>query len=142
VRGSAEAARCGDGLGADGPAHVDSQIAALAALEVGRAHCAPHVRELAAIRTIVVDAFATLAPLAEVPAADGAFYVLLKVHTRQQPLALAERLICDHKVAVIPGPAFGMTDGCYFRVAYGALQKATVTEGIGRLATGLRSLCA
>ncbi len=36
---------------------------------------------------------------------------------------------------MIPGPAFGMTDGCYFRVAYGALQKETVAEGIGRLVT-------
>ena len=53
------------------------------------------------------------------------------------PMALAERLIREHKVAVIPGTAFGMTDGCYFRVAYGALQKATVAEGIGRLVTGL-----
>ena len=26
-----------------------------------------------------------------------------------------------------------MTDGCYLRVAYGALQKETVAEGIGRL---------
>ena len=48
-------------------------------------------------------------------------------------MAIAERLIREHKVAVIPGPAFGMSDGCYFRVAYGALQKATVAEGIGRL---------
>jgi len=119
---------------------VISQIAALAALEVGRAHCEPHVRELAAIRTSVVTALTALAPLAEVPAADGAFYVLLKVQTRHQPLALAERLICEHKVAVIPGPAFGMTDGCYFRVAYGALQRETVAEGIGRLARGLRTL--
>jgi aspartate/methionine/tyrosine aminotransferase len=119
---------------------VISQIAALAALEVGRPHCEPHVRELAAIRTSVVNALSALAPLAEVPAADGAFYVLLKVHTRHQPLALAERLICDHKVAVIPGPAFGMTDGCYFRVAYGALQRETVAEGIGRLVKGLRTL--
>jgi aspartate/methionine/tyrosine aminotransferase len=121
---------------------VISQIAALAALEVGRSYCEPHVRELAAIRTVVVDALSGLAPLAEVPAADGAFYVLLKVHTRLQPLALAERLICDHKVAVIPGPAFGMTGGCYLRVAYGALQKATVAEGVGRLVKGLRALCA
>ena len=42
----------------------------------------------------------------------------------------AERLIREHKVAVMPGTAFGMTEGCYFRVAYGALQKATVAEGI------------
>ena len=33
-----------------------------------------------------------------------------------------------------------MTDGCYFRVAYGALQKETVAEGIGRLVTGLRAI--
>jgi hypothetical protein len=33
-----------------------------------------------------------------------------------------------------------MTDGCYFRVAYGALQKATVAEGIGRLVTGLGAI--
>jgi aspartate/methionine/tyrosine aminotransferase len=51
----------------------------------------------------------------------------------------AERLIREHKVAVIPGPAFGMSDGCYFRVAYGALQKETVAEGIGRLVKGLRA---
>ena len=43
-------------------------------------------------------------------------------------------------LAVIPGPAFGMTNGCCFRIAYGALQKATVTEGIGRLVEGLRRI--
>jgi hypothetical protein len=33
-----------------------------------------------------------------------------------------------------------MTSGCYFRVAYGALQKQTVAEGIGRLVVGLRAI--
>lgn len=119
---------------------VASQIGAIAALEVGRAYCEPHVRELAEIRDIVVSTLAALAPLAEVPAADGAFYVLVKVDTTLEPLALAERLIREHKVAVIPGPSLGMTDGCYFRVAYGALQKETVAEGIGRLVQGLRAI--
>jgi aspartate/methionine/tyrosine aminotransferase len=119
---------------------VASQVAAIAALEVGRAYCEPHVRELASIRDIVFSELSALAPLATVPAADGAFYALIKVETDRDPLALAERLIREHKVAVIPGPAFGMTDGCYFRVAYGALQKATVAEGIGRLVTGLRAI--
>jgi aspartate/methionine/tyrosine aminotransferase len=45
-------------------------------------------------------------------------------------------------VAVIPGTAFGMTGGCYFRVAYGALEPDTVAEGIGRLVKGLRALLA
>jgi aspartate/methionine/tyrosine aminotransferase len=119
---------------------VASQIAAIAALDVGRVYCEPHVRELAAIRDIVFNSLSALAPLAEVPAADGAFYCLLRVATDRDPMQIAERLIRDHKVAVIPGPAFGMTDGCYFRVAYGALQKATVAEGIGRLVTGLRKI--
>ena len=119
---------------------VASQIAAIAALDVGRAYCEPHVRELAGIRDIVFSELSALAPLASVPAADGAFYCLLRVHTTQDPMTIAERLIREHKVAVIPGPAFGMTDGCYFRVAYGALQKETVAEGIGRLVTGLRAI--
>jgi aspartate/methionine/tyrosine aminotransferase len=119
---------------------VASQIAAIAALDVGRAYCEPHVRELAAIRDIVFLELSALAPLATVPAADGAFYCLLKVNTTLDPMTIAERLIREHKVAVIPGPAFGMKNGCYFRVAYGALQKATVAEGIGRLVTGLRRL--
>lgn len=119
---------------------VASQIAAIAALDVGRAYCAPHVRDLADVRELVVSRLAALAPLASVPAADGAFYCLLKIETAMDPLALAERLIREHRVAAIPGSAFGMTDGCYLRVAYGALQKATVAEGIGRLVDGLRAI--
>jgi aspartate/methionine/tyrosine aminotransferase len=119
---------------------VASQVAAIAALDVGRGYCEPHVRELASIRDIVVSKLGALAPQVIVPAADGAFYVLVKVETALDPMIIAERLIREFKVAVIPGPAFGMTDGCYFRVAYGALQKETVAEGIGRLVTGLEKI--
>ena len=117
-----------------------SQVAAIAAMTVGRQYSSPHVAELAEIRHIVRSQLSALAPLASVPAADGAFYVLLKVETRRSPLAIAERLIREHRVAVTPGPAFGMDEGCSFRVAYGALQKATVAEGIGRLVSGLRAI--
>ena len=117
-----------------------SQVGAEAALRVGRQYCEPYVRELRSIRDIVFTELNSLAPLATVPAADGAFYALLRVQTDLSPLALAERLIREHKVAVIPGDAFGMTDGCYLRVAYGALQKATVAVGIGRLVGGLRAI--
>jgi aspartate/methionine/tyrosine aminotransferase len=119
---------------------IAAQEGAIAALDVGRDYCVPHVRELTSIRDIVVERLSSLGSLAEVPAADGAFYCLLRVNTSMDPLALAERLIREHKVAVIPGTAFGM-DGCYFRVAYGALQKDTVAEGIGRLVTGLKAIC-
>jgi aspartate/methionine/tyrosine aminotransferase len=115
-----------------------SQVAALAALQVGRSHCEPHVRELARIRDIVVEQLSALAPLADVPAADGALYCMLNVRTTIDPMVLTERLIREHRVAVIPGPAFGLTEGCSFRVAFGALQRDTVEEGVGRLVRGLR----
>ena len=121
---------------------VASQIAAAAALDVGRAYCAPFVRELADVRALVLDRLAELSPLATVPAAEGAFYCLLRVHRPADPVAVAERLIREHRVAVIPGPAFGMTEACSFRVAYGALQKDTVAEGIGRLVAGLKAILA
>jgi aspartate/methionine/tyrosine aminotransferase len=129
---------------------VISQVAALAALAVGRRYCEPYVRELAEVRELVCTHLAALAPLADVPAADGAFYVLLKVNVPEDAIraagaagigmTLAERLVREYRVAVMPGAAFGMTEGCYFRVAYGALQKATVEQGIGRLVTGLRAI--
>jgi aspartate/methionine/tyrosine aminotransferase len=120
---------------------IVAQVAAEAALEVGRDYCRPFVRDLEELRGIVLEELSRLAPIVDPPTSDGALYCLLKVHTRLDPLVVAERLIREHKVAVIPGTAFGMTDGCYLRVAYGALQKTTVAEGLGRLVTGLRAVC-
>ena len=71
---------------------------------------------------------------------DGALYFVLRVHTDQSDVALAERLVREHGVAVIPGSTFGLEDGCYLRVSYGALDGDTVAEGIGRLVRGVRAL--
>ncbi len=120
---------------------IVAQVAAEAALEVGRDYCRPFVRDLEALRGTVLEELSRLAPIVEAPTSDGALYCLLKVHTTLDPLVVAERLIREHRVAVIPGTAFGMSDGCYFRVAYGALQKDTVAEGLGRLVQGLRAIC-
>jgi aspartate/methionine/tyrosine aminotransferase len=117
---------------------VISQIAAVAAMEVGPSYCRPHLAAMAEIRDIVFAELGALEPLCTVPPADGAFYCFLRVNANADPMRTAERLIREHRVAVIPGHAFGMENGCYFRVAYGALQKDTVAEGIGRLVTGLR----
>jgi aspartate/methionine/tyrosine aminotransferase len=121
---------------------VISQVAAVAAMEVGPAYCRRHLQPLAEIRDVVGAELRSLEPLCTVPPADGAFYCFVRVNADVDPMTTAERLIREHRVAVIPGTAFGMNDGCYFRVAYGALQKATVAEGIGRLVGGLRSLLA
>jgi len=119
---------------------VISQIAAVAALEVGPAYCRAHLRALAEVRDIVFAELRSLEPVCTVPAVEGAFYCFLRVNADADPLRVVERLIREHRVAVVPGPAFGATDGCYFRIAYGALEKDTVAEGIGRLVTGLRAI--
>jgi aspartate/methionine/tyrosine aminotransferase len=55
-------------------------------------------------------------------------------------MQVVERLIREFGVAVIPGTTFGMQQGCYLRVAYGALDADTIAEGIGRLVRGLKSI--
>ena len=119
---------------------IASQVAASAALDVGRAYCEPYLRELAEVRELVLSQLSALEPRVHVPPADGAFYCFMKVQTPMDPMTIAERLIREYRVAVLPGTTFGMTDGCYFRIAYGALQKATVAEGIGRFVRGLREI--
>jgi aspartate/methionine/tyrosine aminotransferase len=121
---------------------VISQVMALAAMEVGRSYCRHHLGGLTDVRDMVTGALRSLEPLCTVPPVDGAFYCFVRVNTAADPMRLAERLIREHRVAVIPGPAFGASDGCYFRVAYGALGKDAVAEGIGRLVTGLRAILA
>jgi aspartate/methionine/tyrosine aminotransferase len=117
-----------------------SQIAAVAAMEVGPAYCRQFLQPLAEVRDIVFAELRSLEPLCTVPPVDGAFYCFMRVNADVDPLQTAERLIREHRVAVIPGTAFGRADGCYFRIAYGALQKETVAEGIGRLIGGLRAI--
>ncbi len=119
---------------------VISQFAALGALQAGAAFVREKVRGIAEVRTIVQRELATVADLADVPPADGAFYFLLRTKSPLTSLALAERLIREHGVAVIPGQAFGSVDGCSLRVAYGALEKATATAGVQRLVRGLRAI--
>lgn len=117
-----------------------SQAAACGALRVGRAHCAPHVAALAAVRRLVFDAFDEVRDVADVPSVQGAFYTLVNVRTPMTAMACAERLIREHRVAAIPGTAFGLHDGCVLRVSYGALAHDTVAEGMRRLTAGIRAI--
>jgi aspartate/methionine/tyrosine aminotransferase len=119
--------------------HV-SQAAAVGALRAGRAYCAPHVQTLAAVRSKVLARLEDLGDLVEAPSADGAFYCLLRVRASMDAMTLSERLIREHKVATVPGTTFGLADGCYLRVSYGALAPETVDEGMGRLVDGLRAI--
>jgi aspartate/methionine/tyrosine aminotransferase len=120
---------------------VAAQRAALGALAAGPGWCRERVEEIGRTRRVVREALEGLGSLVEAPPAAGAFYFLVRVRTSMEPLALVERLIREHRVAAIPGTAFGRTKGCSIRVAYGALDRRTAAEGIGRLVRGIRAIC-
>jgi aspartate/methionine/tyrosine aminotransferase len=118
---------------------VISQYAAIGALQAGRAYVEEKIRALGAVRADVQRALGAI-ERCQVPPADGAFYFLLRLATKLPPMAIAERLIREHGVAVIPGNAFGLDRGCHLRVAYAALPREAIMEGVSRLVRGLRTL--
>jgi aspartate/methionine/tyrosine aminotransferase len=117
-----------------------SQAAAVEALRVGRAYCEKHLEVIDKVRRQVLSRLSGASDLLTVPASRGAFYFLAKVRTSKDDLRLAKRLVREHRVAVIPGGTFGITNGCFFRIAYGSLEPATAAEGIDRLIGGLREI--
>ena len=117
-----------------------SQHAALAAIAAGPAYARGHLTSLAAMRKTLYAALSDAAVPCDVNEAAGAFYFFLRVHARLDAMTMTERLIREHGIAVIPGSAFGATDGCYLRISYGALDERTVEEGTRRLVAGLRAL--
>ena len=121
---------------------VISQHAALGALQSQPDYLQNHIGNIAQVRDMVIDALKPLEGLCNIAPAEGAFYFFLKVHTSMDAFELVKKIICEHKVAVIPGTTFGMEDGCYLRVAYGALQKDTAQQGMERLVGGLQTILA
>ena len=117
-----------------------SQQAALAALRRGRPWTAAHLPALDRRRGRVRAALNDPQGRWTAPAGQGAFYAFVRVRTTLDALTLTERLIREHRVAVVPGSAFGATEGCYLRVSYGALDDQTVGEGLARLVAGLTVL--
>ena len=117
-----------------------SQHAALAALAVGRSHAAAYLEGLDRTRRTIFDELTASGLPCEVPATDGAFYYLVRVHAAMDSMTLTERLIREHRVATIPGSAFADSSPCSVRISYGALDAASVIEGLGMLIRGLRAL--
>lgn len=119
---------------------VISQYAALGALKVGFSYCQEHLQEITAVREKMLRSLKSIEDLSTIAPANGAFYFFLKINTQINDFQLVKRLIQEYRIAVIPGTTFGMNNGCYLRVAYGALQKETAAEGIERLVRGLRTI--
>ncbi|MDD1613065.1 MAG: aminotransferase class I/II-fold pyridoxal phosphate-dependent enzyme, partial [Methylococcaceae bacterium] len=117
-----------------------TQYAAIGALETGLSYCKTRLLQLAKIRTQVTAQLQTLNGV-QIVATEGAFYLLLKLDTGKNDLQLVKSLISKFKVAVIPGCAFGLDDGCYLRVSYGMLDEATANIATQRLVEGLGKLC-
>ena len=119
---------------------IISQFAACAALDAGIDYCHEHLAGIAARRAAVLKTLDKLSPLVEAPSTRGAFYVLARVETNRDSMEIASRLIKEHKVAAVPGAAFGLTKGCYLRIAYAAPENDTLAEALDRLAGGLSQI--
>lgn len=119
---------------------IVSQVAATAALRVGADWCASQIAGFEQVRDHVLAELSRLGDRCSVPRPEGAFYVLARFHTERTDVELVERLIREFGVAVMPGRTFGVTGGCSLRIAYGALDRKTVAEGMGRLVRGLDAL--
>jgi aspartate/methionine/tyrosine aminotransferase len=82
---------------------VLSQIAAVAAMAAGPAYCRQHLESFAEVRDIVLSELRALEPLCTVPPADGAVLLLPARQRGRRSVSIAERLIREHRVAVVPG---------------------------------------
>jgi aspartate/methionine/tyrosine aminotransferase len=81
-----------------------------------------------------------ICPPAVSPAPTGALYLFLRARTSLDAMTVTERLIRRHRVAVVPGSAFGALSGCYLRVSFGAVDEPVMTDGLARLVLGLRTM--
>ena len=121
---------------------VISQRAALGALAAGADYCGGFLPGIDAVRKLCLERLEQLGEQVQVPAAEGAFYLLARLQTDLDAMHVVTRLVQEHKVAVIPGTAFGLDDACYLRIAYGALRQEDVAAGMDRLVGGLAQILA
>ena len=116
---------------------VISQVAAEGALNGGGDYVRSQISGIAAVRADALALLRTIPELCSVTRSQGALYFFLRLNLELEPMTLIERLIREHRVALMPGHAFGAA-GCCARVSFGALQAGTIHEGIGRLVEGLK----
>lgn len=122
-------------------APVASQLLALQALQLGRAWVLPKVAALSQVRDQVNQALRGLGELAQFPLTQGAFYVLMKLPGVPDAMAFNRTMTEKHRVATLPGFAFGLHDTAnanYQRLSYGALDAATVAEGVTRYVAAVK----
>jgi aspartate/methionine/tyrosine aminotransferase len=119
---------------------IPSQLAASGALAAGRDYCDKKRAVISENRNIMLPELEKIGDICTVSDNQGAFYLLLKVHTELDDMSVIKHLVKDYRVAALPGSTFGMPPSCYLRVAYGALNRENATEGIQRLKQGLSEI--
>ena len=117
-----------------------SQYAAIGALEAGKDYCIDKISRIVRSRKFVFGELKKLDCILGGVHSDGAFYVFLRLDTELPDMEIVERLIREYRIAAMPGSAFGMEKGCYLRISYGALDEATLEEGMHRLTCGLNAI--
>lgn len=121
---------------------VISQFAAMECLKLGRDFCTPKISKIAAVREYFAEKISSIQAISHGELA-GAFYGFLQLpEIGMSDMEIVEYLIKRHKVAVIPGSAFGIEKSTCLRVSYGALEPKNAIEGIDRLTVGLKELLA
>src|SRR5262249_5257834 len=116
--------------------NAGAQRAALAAL-TGPQDCVEAMRQAYQRRRDLIVEGRHRVPGVRRPRPDGAFYVFPDVRAiTHDTLALAERLLHEHKVVVSPGEAFGPGSAGFLRMSYAA-SEATINEAIDRFEAGL-----
>jgi aspartate aminotransferase len=108
-----------------------SQRAAAIALEQGEPYVLKMRAELAQTKSKLITALRPL-PRLEVPEADGAMYLFLRVAGEEDSLRLATRLIEEVGLGLAPGRAFGPEGEGWLRWCYAAEWKKN-ESGIERL---------
>lgn len=105
------------------------QVAALAALQEASDFPSAMATHYEGLRGLVREA---LGPLDPGPL-EGAFYAFVDISsTGMDDLSFSDRLYAEHKVAVVPGSAFGKAGAGRVRVSYAA-EASVLTEGLRRL---------
>jgi aspartate/methionine/tyrosine aminotransferase len=121
-------------------APVISQFAAIKALHYGKSYCTQHLTSMSSVRRQILEGLQSLHPFIRIIPSKGAFYVLIELDLDEPPLDVVETLIRNHRIAVIPGNAFGLDRGCFLRIAFGALKEDNANEALERLLNGLKHI--
>ncbi|RKY34724.1 MAG: pyridoxal phosphate-dependent aminotransferase [Candidatus Omnitrophota bacterium] len=119
-------------------ASIISQIAACEALHSGKRDVARMKQEYNLRKNFIFSSFNELGLKCIEP--HGAFYVFPSIEqTGLSSLEFANRLLAEHKVAVVPGVAFGQDYDNYVRVSY-ATNYSQLKEAIKRIKIFMRDI--